>query len=69
VSPRSDTRRRLPLVAIPLAAYLGETLVVPALNGAAARPGFWEHAAITTGVSVTIAGIWGLVSKAGQEQP
>lgn len=64
MSPRSDARRRLPLVAIPLLAYLGETLVIPAMNGAIARPGFWEHAAITAGASGTIAAIWALVSFA-----
>jgi hypothetical protein len=59
VSPRSNAR--LQLVAIPLAAYTGETIVIPALNGAIARPGFWEHAAITAGVSLAIAAIWVLM--------
>jgi hypothetical protein len=49
---------RLPLVAVPMLAYLGVTLVVPALHGAIGREGFWEHAAITAGVAGAITAIW-----------
>lgn len=60
MTSRSEARGRLrlPLVAIPLCAYLGETLVVPAMNGAIGRRGFWEHAAITAGVAGAIAAMW-----------
>ena len=44
-------RVRIPLALVPLAVYVGVTLVEPALNGAASRHGFWEHAAITLAVS------------------
>ena len=37
--------RRLRWMAVPVAAYLAITLVLPALHGAAARPGFAVHAA------------------------
>jgi hypothetical protein len=48
---------RLPLVVVPLFAYISEMLVIPALNGAIERRGFWEHAAIVVTVTATIAGL------------
>jgi len=39
-------RRRVSWLAVPLAAYVVITLLLPALNGAALHPAFWAHAAI-----------------------
>ena len=50
-------RVRIPLALVPLAVYVGVTLVEPALHGAASREGFWEHAAITLAVSGAITAI------------
>lgn len=57
LSPRAVGRKRrasgnltrpgfLPALATPVALYLGVTLVVPALNGAAGSAAFWEHATV-----------------------
>jgi len=35
---------------VPVFFYLAETLGVPIVNGAAARPGFWKHAVSVMGV-------------------
>lgn len=51
-------RPRLPLSVVPLGVYLGVTLFAPAVNGAAQREGFWEHAAITVAVSGLLALGW-----------
>jgi hypothetical protein len=56
-SPSERRRTRVPLVAVPLAIYLGVTLVTPAVNGATSGPGFWEHAALTAGVAGVMAAI------------
>jgi hypothetical protein len=58
VSWRSERRElRLPLMAVPLIVYLGATLVVPAVRGAARQPGFLEHAVLVAGLSGVVAGI------------
>ena len=43
---------------VPLLAYVGMTVVAPALNGATGRGGFWDHAAITMAVSGLATLIW-----------
>jgi hypothetical protein len=45
-------------IAVPWLAYLAVTVLGPALNGATRQPEFWEHAAITVGVSTTVAVLW-----------
>ena len=49
---------RLPSIAVPWFAYLAVTVLGPASNGAARKPEFWEHAAITVGVSTGLAALW-----------
>jgi hypothetical protein len=41
---RRDYLRRRGWLAVPLAAYLVVTLVLPLANGAGAQPAFWRHA-------------------------
>ena len=57
---RSERRapRRVPLVLVPWAVYLGVTLVAPAVNGAARSEAFAEHAIITLGVSGAMTMLW-----------
>ena len=43
---------------VPLVVYLGVTLLAPGLNGASRREGFWEHAAITLGLSGLLGWPW-----------
>jgi hypothetical protein len=43
---------------VPLLTYVGVTVIAPALNGATRRDGFWEHAALTVGVSGLMTWIW-----------
>ena len=66
MSSRSDnvTTRRIPLGLVPLAVYLGVTLLVPALNGASRGAGFWEHVAITAGVSGLLSWPWLVAGRA-----
>lgn len=49
--------RRARWLAVPLAAYLIITLVLPAANGAAARTDFVRHAAWVVAACVTVVGI------------
>jgi hypothetical protein len=60
VISRSDppATRRVPLALVPLVVYVGVTLLAPALNGAGRREGFWEHAAITLGLSGLLSWLW-----------
>jgi hypothetical protein len=60
VRSRADPARvrRVPLVLVPLLAYLGVTLLVPALDGAGRHEGFWEHVAVTLGVSAIVSWPW-----------
>ncbi len=39
------------MMLVPLLAYIGVTVLAPAINGAARREGFWEHAVITLTLS------------------
>jgi hypothetical protein len=48
---------RVPLALVPICAYLGVTLLVPALRGAAARADFAAHAALTLAVAGTLVGL------------
>jgi hypothetical protein len=58
VSWRSERRApRLTLLAVPLIVYLGATLVVPVLRGAARQPEFLEHAVVVAGLSGIVTGI------------
>jgi len=50
-SPDPAPARRVPLALVPFVVYVGVTLLEPALNGAGRNEAFWEHAAITLGVS------------------
>jgi exosortase K len=47
--------RRRTWVAIPLAAYVAITLVLPALNGAALHAAFWAHAAVVLAACALVA--------------
>ena len=51
-------RSRLPLVLVPWLAYVGVTVVAPAVNGATAGEAYSEHAVITLGVSGAIMMLW-----------
>ncbi len=53
----ADRLRRLRWMAVPLAAYLTITLMLPAINGAAARPEFAAHAAWVLGGCAVAAAI------------
>ena len=66
---RSDSRpaRRVPLMLVPLVVYLGVTLLVPGLNGAGRREGFWEHAALTLGLSGLLS--WPWLAGGGRSTP
>ena len=57
---RREHRRgvRLPLIVVPWIAYVGVTVVAPAINGATGGEGVWEYAVITLVVSGAITGIW-----------
>lgn len=44
--------RSLQMLVFPTACYLGGTLVVPILNGAAERNGFWNHSLLVLGAAV-----------------
>jgi ACR3 family arsenite efflux pump ArsB len=48
---------RVPLALVPICAYLGVTLLVPALRGAAVRADFAAHAALTLAVAGTLVGL------------
>ena len=48
----AESLRRARWLAVPLLAYVVITLVLPAANGAAARPDFARHAAIVLGACV-----------------
>jgi hypothetical protein len=41
-------------ISLPLVIYLGVTLVVPLLNGGAARAEFWRHASEVVAVAATM---------------
>lgn len=57
--PESPARRRLPVVLVPWAVYVGVTVLAPLVDGAAARePAFAEHAIITLGVSGAVMMLW-----------
>lgn len=60
MTSRSELRRarHVPLRMVPLLTYVGVTVIAPALNGATRRDGFWEHAALTVGVSGLMTWIW-----------
>jgi exosortase K len=45
------------IVLLPLGAYLALTLLVPLLNGAAAKPGFWEHGRTVLALSLSLAAL------------
>src|SRR5439155_6216132 len=51
-------RMRLPIALVPLIAYLGVTIVAPALHGAASGARFLEHAAIASSVALLVHAIW-----------
>jgi len=53
----TDRLRRLRWMAVPLAAYVTITLILPAANGAAARPDFAGHAAWVAGGCAVAAAI------------
>src|SRR5262245_10757989 len=59
-------RRRVPLVLVPWAVYLGVTLVAPALNGAARGEAFAEHAILTLGVSGAMTMLWLAAGRRGR---
>ena len=60
MTSRSEPRptHGIPLRLVPLLTYVGVTVIAPALNGATQRDGFWEHAALTVGVSGMMTWIW-----------
>ena len=60
MTSRSEPRpaHGVPLRLVPLLTYVGVTVIAPALNGALRRDGFWEHAALTVGVSGLMTWIW-----------
>ena len=41
-------------VLVPIAAYLGVTVLVPLLNGAGGRDGFWDHARVVLAASLAL---------------
>lgn len=53
---------RSPL-AIPIAAYVAITLLVPLVRGAWVRPAFWHHAAVVVAVCAAIAAALALVGR------
>ena len=55
---RARSQARVPLALVPWLAYVGVTVVTPAVNGAAAGEGYAEHAVITLGVSGAILMLW-----------
>ena len=55
---RVRPRSRVPLALVPWLAYVGVTVVTPAVNGAAVGEGYAEHAVITLGVSGAIMMLW-----------
>jgi hypothetical protein len=50
-------------VLVPLAFYLGITVVAPALRGAVHEPGFWRHAAITAGAAAVVTAMWWVAAR------
>lgn len=49
-------------VALVVGWYLGVTLLLPLLNGAAAEPGFAQHARVTVGVTLGLSGLYLLLA-------
>jgi hypothetical protein len=62
-SPDPAPARRVPLALVPFVVYVGVTLLEPALNGAGRNEAFWEHAAITLGVSGLLSWPWFVMGR------
>jgi len=60
---RARPRSSIPLALVPWLAYVGVTVVAPAVNGAAVDEGYAEHAVITLGVSGAIMMLWLAASR------